>query len=238
VVEYIDTHRDRVVAGKKLVVQPICRVLNQAGVQIAPRTHYANKNRAPSARAVRDEELKEEISRVHLENYGVYGARKVHAQLRREGIEVARCTVERLMRQRGCRACGAASDPGPRSATTRGPVWATWWGAPSARRHPTAYGSPTSPDRRRDTVDRAVKVTFAKARGLHGSLRLHVDLRADGWKVSEKAVAASMGREGLVARRIQRRGGLTRQDKTAAKFPDLLRRDFTASGPTPCGSGT
>lgn len=94
VIDYIDHHRDRVVAGKKLGVEPICRVLNQAGVQIAPRTYCAARNRRPSARAVRDEELKEEISRVYLENYGVYGARKIHAQLQREGIAAARCTVE------------------------------------------------------------------------------------------------------------------------------------------------
>ena len=72
---------------------------------------------------------------------------------------------------------------------------------------------------------------FAKARGLHGSPRLVHDLRDDGWRVSEKTVADSMRRQGLVARRIRRRNGLTRQDKTAPKFPDLLRRDFTADRP-------
>ena len=74
-------------------------------------------------------------------------------------------------------------------------------------------------------------MAFSKARGLHGSPRLHADLRDDGWKVSEKTVADSMRRQGLVARRIRRRNGLTRQDKTAPKFPDLLRRDFTADRP-------
>lgn len=82
--------------------------------------------------------------------------------------------------------------------------------------------------RRRDTIDRAVKIAFVKARGLHGSPRLHADLRDDGWEVSEKTVAESMRRQGLIARRIRRRNGLTRQDKTAPKFPDLMRRDFTA----------
>ncbi len=56
--------------------------------------------------------------------------------------------------------------------------------------------------------------------GLHGSPRLHADLLDDGWKVSEKTVADSMHRQGLVARRIRRRNGLTRQDKTAPKFLD------------------
>lgn len=89
----------------------------------------------------------------------------------------------------------------------------------------------TDRDRRRDTIDRAVAVAFTKARGLHGSPRLVHDLRDDGWTVSEKTVADSMRRQGLVARRIKRRNGLTRQDKTAPKFPDLLRRDFTACRP-------
>jgi putative transposase len=92
-------------------------------------------------------------------------------------------------------------------------------------------GLHTPRDRRRDTVDRAVKAAFGKARGVHGSPRLHADLVEAGWKVSEKTVADSMRRQGLVARRIRRRTGLTRQDKTAPKFPDLLKRDFTADRP-------
>ncbi|MBB4685718.1 putative transposase [Amycolatopsis jiangsuensis] len=101
VVDYVDGHRERVVEGKKLGVESICAVLNDAGVQIAPRTYWAAKKRAPSKRAARDAELLTEIERVFRENYGVYGARKIHAQLNREGIRVARCTVERLMRQKG-----------------------------------------------------------------------------------------------------------------------------------------
>ncbi len=103
VVDYIDAHRDRLVEGKKLGVEPICNVLGEAGVQIAASTYYANKNRVPSARAVRDAELIEEIKHVHADNLGVYGARKIHAELNREGIAVARCTVERLMREQGLR---------------------------------------------------------------------------------------------------------------------------------------
>lgn len=91
-----------------------------------------------------------------------------------------------------------------------------------------ASGLHTARDRRRDAIDRAVRVMFTNKRGLHGSPRLHADLRDDGWEVSEKTVADSMRRQGLVARRIKRRNGLTRQDKTKPAFPDLLRRDFTA----------
>lgn len=77
-------------------VEPICRVL-----EIAPSSFYAAVGRAPSARALRDAELKPEIARVHEENYEVYGARKLWRQLGREGYEVGRDQVRRLMRQLG-----------------------------------------------------------------------------------------------------------------------------------------
>lgn len=84
-------------------VEPICRVL-----PIAPSTYYEQKVRQtdPSrrpARARRDAELREAIPRVWKENFSVYGPRKVWKQLKREGIEVARCTIERLMRDLGLR---------------------------------------------------------------------------------------------------------------------------------------
>jgi transposase InsO family protein len=68
---------------------------------IAPSTYYAAKAAPPSRRRRRDAELKQEIQRVFTENFGVYGARKVWRQLNREGIGVARCTVERLMGRMG-----------------------------------------------------------------------------------------------------------------------------------------
>ena len=67
-------------------------------MQFASRTYYAAKRRAPCARRVRDKKLKPEISRVHRENLDVYGADKVWTQMNREGHQVARCTVERLMK--------------------------------------------------------------------------------------------------------------------------------------------
>ena len=102
-IAYIDQHKDR------YGVEPICRVL-----PIAPSTYY-HACRPASARAVRDAELKAEIVRVHGEHFGVYGARKVWRQLHREGIRVARCTVERLMRELGLR--GAVRGK-PRRTTT------------------------------------------------------------------------------------------------------------------------
>ncbi|AJE43596.1 transposase InsO family protein [Streptomyces nodosus] len=82
-------------------VEPICKVLTSHGLKIATSTYYAAKNRTPSARSIHDAELKTQISRVHADNFGVYGVRKVWRQLHREGIPVARCTVARLMRDLG-----------------------------------------------------------------------------------------------------------------------------------------
>ena len=60
-------------------------MLSEHGWQIAPSTYYETARRAPSPRARRDERLKAQITRVHQDNYGVYGARKVWLQLNREG---------------------------------------------------------------------------------------------------------------------------------------------------------
>ena len=94
-IAFIDEHR--AVYG----VEPICRVL-----PIAPSTYHehAAKRRDParrSERAKRDEVLKVEVQRVFEENFRVYGVRKIWRQLKREGFEVARCTVARLMRAMG-----------------------------------------------------------------------------------------------------------------------------------------
>ncbi len=89
---YIDENKDR------FGVEPICNVL-----PIAPSTYYEHKTkqRDPTRRSdreKRDEVLKPEIERVWQENFKVYGARKVWLQLNREEIDVARCTVARLMK--------------------------------------------------------------------------------------------------------------------------------------------
>lgn len=94
-IAFIDAHREA------YGVEPICRVL-----PIAPSSYHADvaKRWNPallSARARRDLELKPEILRVFTENFSVYGVRKVWRQMRREGFRIARCTVERLMRDMG-----------------------------------------------------------------------------------------------------------------------------------------
>jgi putative transposase len=70
---------------------------------VAPSSYYACKARPLSARAVRDEQLKVQISRVYKANFQVYGAEKIWRQLQREGIAVGRDRVARLMRELGIR---------------------------------------------------------------------------------------------------------------------------------------
>ena len=92
---FIDVHRE------ELGIEPICREL-----AIAPSSYHehaarmADPARRPT-RARRDDELKDEIRRVYEASSKLYGTRKVWHQMRREGIQVAKCTVERLMRAMG-----------------------------------------------------------------------------------------------------------------------------------------
>jgi len=92
---FVDEHRGQ------FGVEPICKVL-----QFAPSAYrrHAARQRDPaliSRRAQRDSELKRHVRRVWDNNMQVYGADKVWKQMNREGIRVARCTVERLMRSMG-----------------------------------------------------------------------------------------------------------------------------------------
>jgi len=130
-VSFIDAHRDA------YGVEPICEVL-----PIAPSTYYEHKAREADTsrlppRSRREEALRAEIVRVWREHFEVYGVRKVWRQLNREGIEVARCTVARLMGAMGlygvvrgkklkttrCRAvassCGSGEPRLPRLSTER-----------------------------------------------------------------------------------------------------------------------
>jgi transposase InsO family protein len=92
---FIDAHRE------DLGIEPICHEL-----AIAPSSYHeharrlADPGRRP-ARARRDDEIKAQIKRVHEASSGLYGARKVWHQLLRDGVAVARCTVERLMAAMG-----------------------------------------------------------------------------------------------------------------------------------------
>ena len=94
-IAFIDEHRE--VYG----VEPICRVLPIAPSTYRERVAQRQDPARLSVRARRDGELKPDIMRVFAENFGVYGVRKVWRQMKREGFDIARCTVERLMHDLG-----------------------------------------------------------------------------------------------------------------------------------------
>ena len=84
---------------------------------------------------------------------------------------------------------------------------------------------------RRRELDATIGELFKASGGTYGSPRIHADLLEAGWTVGENTVADSMRRQGLFGRKPKRRKGLTKQDKAAPKFSDLLKRDFTAPAP-------
>jgi len=91
---FVDTYRDR------FGVEPMCRE-----IEASASAYRARRTRPPSVRAVRDAYLIGEIKRVHKDSDGIYGQLKIWDELNDEGIEVARCTVERLMRKHGIEGC-------------------------------------------------------------------------------------------------------------------------------------
>jgi len=95
-IAFIDQHRGR------FGVEPIVGVLRDADAGfLSVSGYYAARSRPPSSRALSDIALRERITQVHADNYGVYGVRKMHAALRREGIDAGRDQVARLMRVAG-----------------------------------------------------------------------------------------------------------------------------------------
>jgi putative transposase len=100
VIRFIDEHKARRSGDLKWGIEPIAKVLG-----IAPSTYHAAKIRPPSARAVRDAELRPEVLKVWEDNLSVYGADKIWDQLNKDGTRVARCTVERLMADMGLQGC-------------------------------------------------------------------------------------------------------------------------------------
>ncbi|CAB4703647.1 unannotated protein [freshwater metagenome] len=138
--QFIVAHRHRVAGVLSWRLGAICAVL-----QIAPSTYHAGKPRPPSARAIRDSELRPKVLRVREENLAVYGADQVWDQLKKDGMRVARGTDVRLMADMGLQGCRSGRvwiraakgdhrlDRPPNSSS-----------ASSGRRHRTACGAQTS----------------------------------------------------------------------------------------------
>ena len=134
--EFIETYRGQ------FGVAPICRALTSAGWKIAPNTYYAHRRRGPSKRALWDTTITEVLAGYYEPDAegrrrpeSLYGSVKMWAHLNREGIEVAKCTVERLMRLNG------------------------WAGVVRGRRPRTTIADPDALERRPpDLVDRQFQV--------------------------------------------------------------------------------
>jgi putative transposase len=132
IVSFVDENKDR------FGVEPVCAQLAELGCAFAPSTYYDARSRPRSQRAVRDDYLKEVIQKAYDENYSCYGARKIWLALRQDGHDVARCTVERLMRELGLR------------GATRGKARNTTTADPAAARAPDLVGrdfAPPAPNR-------------------------------------------------------------------------------------------
>jgi hypothetical protein len=125
-IRFIEVHRDR------FGVEAICRILSatECGF-ITARGYRAARTRPPSARALSDELLGAEMTRLHPENYGVYGIRKMHALMRRHGWVIGRDQTARIMRAQGLRGVrrskrvftpGARSSHGTRSTRRSTPL--------------------------------------------------------------------------------------------------------------------
>lgn len=131
--EFVGTHQGNRVGADGLVwgVDPICRVLTEHGLPIAPSTYYEYRSRGPSARMWRDAYVIDAIYtlRTSQPRYQALGARKMWIVLRSKGFDVARCTVARLMGQMG------------------------WQGAVKKKCPRTTVPSPSNP-RAEDLVDR------------------------------------------------------------------------------------
>jgi len=132
IVGFIDEHKDR------FGVEPVCAQLAELGCAFAPSTYYDARSRPRSRRAIRDEYLRELIQKTYDENYSCYGARKVWLALRQDNHDVARCTVERLMRDLGLR---GASRGKVKRTTIAGPA------APRAKDLVRRDFAPLAPDR-------------------------------------------------------------------------------------------
>ena len=110
--------------GQRLGVEPIVTVLREVGVAVVPSSYYAHKKRRPSKRALRDADLVVELTRLWVDNYRVYGVRKLHKAARRDGLDIGRDQTRRLMRLAGIRGATRA-----KTVTTTRP-------AAAAARHP------------------------------------------------------------------------------------------------------
>jgi len=140
IVRFIDDNR------AQFGVEPIIRVLATTSAKIALSTYYAHKSRPESARSIRDKQITRALRRIFEDNYSCYGARKLWAEINREGTfgNVARCTVERLMAADGL--AGIRRRKKKPSTRSAGPSPGKWCFCPFDKTEGlTGSGTGTSP---------------------------------------------------------------------------------------------
>jgi len=120
-------------------VVTMCRVLG-----VSPGGYYARRKRPPSARARADAELSMQIAAIHRCSRATYGAPRIHAELREQGLRVGSKRVARLLRAAGLRGVSRATRSSPRCAIAPRGRRLIWWSATSPPRRPIACGSPIS----------------------------------------------------------------------------------------------
>jgi len=164
VIAFIRDHKDQRVTGPdglvglRWGVEPVCAVLAEHGINISTASYYEWVDKQPTRQQLRDVEVTEGIrsEREHPKTgrfVATLGSRKMWLRLRGRGHDVARCTVERLMRDNGWEGAATAASTAPRSRTRRTCGSLTWWTATSARPHPIVCGSRTSSAMRRSRTE-------------------------------------------------------------------------------------
>ncbi len=171
---------------------------------VSPSWFYKWRDRPPTARQARRALLDEAVREAFAASGASYGAPRVHEDLIDPELphpELAELTVDEGAEVVQLHAQHAAEEP---ASDVTDEVLSE---------EPVCSGA-------------SIEASDPLLDGLSGPERLAQGLR---WRVSVNSVADSMRRQGLKGRKAKRNKGLTRQDKTAPKFPDLLKRDFTAA---------
>lgn len=187
---------------------------------VSPAGFYAWKQRDPSARSVEDERLVDQIQRVHQDSRQTYGSPRVHAALKKQGEQASRRRIERLMRERGIRACSAG-------LYRRLPGTARFYGSIGCQIHEREVTGP-------DQVW-VSDVTYLKVSGQWRYLATVMDRysrRVLGWSVSEQKSGQLVRR--ALARAIHARrpaeGTILHSDRGAEFLAYGLRRQLNRIG--------
>lgn len=187
---------------------------------VSPAGFYAWKRRPPSVRALEDERLANQIQRVHRDSRQTYGSPRVHAALRRQGEATGKRRVERIMRERGIRACSA-------SLYRRLPGLTRFFGTIDSHVHEAEVTAPNQ--------IWVSDVTYLKVSGQWRYLATVMDRysrRLLGWALSAEKSGAVVRRALASALRTRRPepGTIFHSDRGSEFLAYALRRKLNAAG--------